>query len=124
MAVAGMPTSRTDVDLAGDHRTYWSADDGSIHFLVRDGSLSSVIVATHAGDAAAVHVHADRLLDDLAPTATREEVRALRGEPERTSDGPQEVADQFAVDGSFQHCILVDGRLARLTLMRDDPAEW
>lgn len=124
MALAGFPATKSEFDLDGLERTYYSTEDGSVDFLFEEGALTSVIVTTQATETAGAYERGDALFAELPSTAARDEVRALLGTPEWTSEDPAEEADQFAVDGFFQHFIFVDDRIARVTLMRDDPADW
>lgn len=124
MAMAGFPSTRSDFALDGLERSYYSTEDGAVDFLFEGGSLKSVIVVTQPTGSSAGYARGDALFGDLPSTASRAAVRARLGDPEWTSEDPAEEADQFAVDGYFQHFIFVDDRIARATLMRDDPAEW
>jgi hypothetical protein len=51
-------------------------------------------------------------------------VRDLLGGSEWASEDPSAEADQFAVDDYSQHFIFVDDRIARITVMSTDPADW
>lgn len=123
-AVAGLLSSTEAFDLGGRERVYRSTDDSSVHFVFEDGALKSIIIATQSDGASSAFDRADELIRGLSGTAAREDVRALLGTPEWTSEDPAEEADQFAVDGYFQHVIFVNGRVARITAMASDPAQW
>lgn len=124
MVIAGFPDVRETFDLGDRQREYRSTPDSAVQLLFEDGALRTVFVATQADGSTAAFARADELIEGLSGTATRAEVRALLGAPEWSSDDPSEEADQFAVDDFFQHCIFVDDRIARITAMSTDPAEW
>lgn len=124
MALVGLPDKVETFDLGALQRTYCSTPGDAVQFLFEDGALRSVFVATQDQGATIAFDRADELIVGLSGTATRAEVRALLGPPEWTSEDPAEEADQFAVDDFFQHVIFLDDRVARITAMSTDPAEW
>ncbi len=124
MAIAGFPATKETFDLGEQQRVYYSTPDSAVQFLFEDGVLRTVFVATQDDGSTAAFARADELIDGLSGTASRAEVRELLGAPEWTSEDPSEEADQFAVDDFFQHVIFVDDRMARITAMSTDPAEW
>lgn len=124
MALVGLPTTKDTFDLGGQQRVYYSTPGDAVQFLFEDGVLRTVFVATQDQGSTSAFERADELIEGLSGTATRAEVRALLGSPEWTSEDPSEEADQFAVDDFFQHVIFVDDRIARITAMSTDPAEW
>jgi hypothetical protein len=124
MAIAGFPATRETFDLGDQQRVYYSTPGNAVQFLFEDGALRTIFVATQGDASTDAFERADELIEGLSGTATRAEVRALLGTPEWTSEDPTEEADQFAVDDFFQHFIFVDDRIARITAMSTDPAEW
>lgn len=124
MAIAGLPSTTSEFLLGSAQRTYYSTDDKSVDFLFEDDSLRSVIVSTQPTERRGSYARGDTLFEQFPATAPRATVRDVLGPTEWTSEEPDEEADQFAVDGFFQHIVFVDGRIAHVTLMRDDPAEW
>ena len=106
MAIAGFPATKETFDLGEQQRVYYSTPDSAVQFLFEDGVLRTVFVATQDDGSTAAFARADELIDGLSGTASRAEVR------------------EFAVDDVFQHVIFVDDRMARITAMSTDPAEW
>ncbi len=115
------------VDLPTDEQGYLRDDGTTVDYLsmrpsgtdfaFTNGVLSSISIRTQSMPDYGVYPRPDSLIDGLDSTATREEVAALLGAPERS--GP--AWDRYPSDDHFLHFEYREGRIALVTVMGKAP---
>jgi hypothetical protein len=91
-----------EFDWDGEQSTYYIFPSAGTELLFENDVLVSAIVRTQpdsADETYGLYPRPNDLVEGLSPTATRPEVAALLGEPERT--GPN--FDRYEVNGRYLH---------------------
>jgi hypothetical protein len=108
-----------EFDWDGERSTYFIFRPNGTELLFENDVLASVMVRTQpdgADPTYGLYPRPDELIDGLSATASRAEVAALLGEPERT--GPN--FDRYAVNGHYLHVEFdAGGRAAMLSALLD-----
>lgn len=105
-----------EFDWEDERSTYFIFRPAGTDLLFENDVLVSAMVRTQPDsedDAYGVYPRPNRLVDGLSPTATRAEVAARLGKPERT--GPN--FDRYEVNGRYLHFEFNDGRIAKLSAL-------
>lgn len=118
LVVAGLPSTRSDFDLGATKLSYLTSEDASTEFMFEKGVLQTVFIFTQPDDEHGAYPEPDALIEGLSGTATRDEVRAMFGEPEWSVA----VADRFHVeDRLFIRFGYRDDRTTKITVMSHIP---
>ncbi|GAA4023327.1 hypothetical protein GCM10022247_54570 [Allokutzneria multivorans] len=98
---------KMEIDEFDDGATYYVFPASGTDLLFEDGVLVAVLVEARN------YPRPEALVEGLPITATRTEVLALMGKPERT--GP--TFDRYEVNGHYLHFEFDAGRISRLTAL-------
>ncbi|MEJ3653829.1 hypothetical protein WEH80_12670 [Actinomycetes bacterium KLBMP 9759] len=117
IALVGPTMEVEEFDFDGERSTYYVFRPAGTDLLFEDDVLVSTMVRTQPDvqdDTYGVYPRPTGLVDGLSPTATRREVTALLGEPERSGAN----FDRYEVNGRYLHVEFdAAGRAARLTAL-------
>lgn len=110
-AVLDLPGPTTDTneerEAGGNVVFHLAARSSGTEFMFSGERLVAVFLGTQPREAWGVHPRPDALIDGLSGTATRDEARALLGEPVWQSD----VADRFAAGPDYLQLQYADDRI-------------
>lgn len=117
IVLVGPKMTIEEFDWGEERSTYYVFHESGTDLLFEDEVLVSAMVRTqpdHDDEAYGLYPRPHDLLDGLSPTASRTEVTALLGKPERV--GPN--FDRYAVNGHYLHFEFdAAGRTAKLTAL-------
>ncbi|MDU0293631.1 hypothetical protein [Saccharothrix longispora] len=117
IALVGPAMEVEEFDFDGDKSTYFTFKPAGTDLLFENDVLTSVMVRTQPDgqdETYGLYPRPAALVDGLSPTATRAEVTALLGTPERT--GPD--FDRYEVNGRYLHFEFgSNSRIAKLTAL-------
>lgn len=110
-AVLDLPGPTTDTneerEAGGNVVFHLAARSNGTEFMFSGEQLVAVFLGTQPREAWGVYPRPEALIDGLSGTASRDEVRALLGEPV----WQKEDADRFEVDGDYLQLQYRDGRI-------------
>ncbi|USX55609.1 hypothetical protein [Lentzea sp. HUAS12] len=117
VVLVGPQMEVSEYDFDGEKSTYFVFKDAGTELLFEDDVLASAMVRTQPDpedETYGVYPRPGELVQGLSATATRDEVRAFLGTPERT--GPS--FDRYQVNGRYLHFEFgADGRVARISAL-------
>lgn len=117
VVLVGPQMEVSEYDFDGEKSTYFVFKDAGTELLFEDDVLASAMVRTQPDpedETYGVYPRPGELVQGLSATATRDEVMAFLGTPERT--GPS--FDRYQVNGRYLHFEFGgDGRVARISAL-------
>ncbi|MFJ8961657.1 hypothetical protein ACIRG5_19925 [Lentzea sp. NPDC102401] len=117
IVLVGPQMEVSEYDFDGEKSTYFVFKEAGTELLFEDDVLASVMVRTQPDsedETYGVYPRPDELVQGLSATATRDEVTAFLGSPERS--GPS--FDRYEVGNRYLHFEFgANGRVARISAL-------
>ncbi|WP_232661984.1 hypothetical protein [Pseudonocardia sp. TRM90224] len=119
VALVGPKMEVEELDFDGERSTYYCFRPAGTDLLFENDLLVAAIVRTRTapGDEGyGLYPRPTELVEGLSPTATRAEVAAMLGHPERAGSG----FDRYEVNGHYLHFeFAADGRATKVSALLD-----